>query len=147
MPINPPLRFITSREMEVVESPWGPHEWLSRPGLTDAEGLLLVRVRMPPRRAHQFHKHPEMEEIIYVISGIAEQWVDRTQQRLRAGESAYIPPNVVHGTYNAGETELVFLAILSPATSKGPAVVDVHLEEPWRSLKAPMTFVDGEDET
>ena len=142
-----PLRFVTRSEMEVVESPWGPHEWLSRPGLTDAAGLLLVRVRMPPRRAHQFHKHPEMEEIIYVISGVAEQWVDQERKLLQAGDSAYIPPNVVHGTYNGGDGELVFLAILSPAIAKGPAVVDVHLEEPWRSLKAPMTFVDDEDET
>lgn len=133
--------------MEVVESPWGPHEWLSRPGLTQADKLLLVRVRMPPKRAHQFHKHPEMEEIIYVISGLAEQWVDRQQRLLGPGESAHIPPNVVHGTYNAGDTDLVFLAILSPATSTGPALVDVHKEEPWRSLKPPMTFVDEDDET
>lgn len=143
----PLLRFVTPSEMEVVESPWGPHEWLSRPGLTEAEGLLLVRVRMPPRRAHQFHKHPEMEEIIYVLSGTAEQWVDRTQKVLRPGDSAHIPPNVVHGTYNAGDTELVFLAILSPAKSVGPALVDVHMEEPWRSLKSPMTFVNEEDQS
>jgi quercetin dioxygenase-like cupin family protein len=133
--------------MEVVASPWGPHEWLSRPGLTDAEGLLLVRVRMPPRRAHQFHRHPEMEEIIYVISGTAEQWVDRERRILRPGDSAHIPRAVVHGTYNAGDDELVFLAILSPAMSQGPPIVDVHLDEPWRSYKAPMTFVDDEDDT
>ena len=142
-----PLRFVTQADMEVVESPWGPHEWLSRPGLTEAEGLLLVRVRMPAKRAHQFHKHPELEEIIYVISGVAEQWVDMEKRELRAGDSAHIPPNVVHGTYNAGDSELVFLAVLSPAKSQGPAIVDVHLQEPWRSLKAPMTFVDDEDET
>lgn len=109
-------------------------------GLTDAEGLLLVRVRMPPGRAHQFHSHPEMEEIIYVESGTAEQWVDRDKRTLTAGESAHIPMGVVHGTYNAGKDTLVFLAILSPAKIKGPAIVDVHLDEPWKSLRAPMTF-------
>jgi hypothetical protein len=45
-----PLRFITAGEMEVEELAWGPHEWLCRPGLTDAKALLLVRVRMPPGR-------------------------------------------------------------------------------------------------
>jgi hypothetical protein len=90
---------------------------------------------MPVGRAHQFHRHPTLEEIIYVISGTAEQWVDREQRTLRAGESAHIPQNVVHGTYNAGDDPLVFLAILSPATFSGPAIIEVHTEEPWRSLK------------
>ena len=130
------LRFVTSAEMEVEELPWGPHEWLCRPGLTDAEGLLLVRVRMPPGKGHAFHRHPAMEEIIYVVSGTAEQWVDRESRTLGPGDIAHIPTDVVHGTYNAGEETLVFLAILSPAKFEGPALVDVSGEEPWASLRA-----------
>jgi quercetin dioxygenase-like cupin family protein len=132
------LRFVTGPDAQVEASPWGPHEWLCRPGLTDAKDLLLVRVRMPAGTAHQFHRHPAMEEIIYVISGTAEQWVDREQHLLRAGEMAHIPRDVVHGTYNAGSEELVFLAILSPAKFDGPALVDVHTDEPWASLRTPM---------
>ena len=41
---------------------------------------------------------------------------------------------------NAGK--MIFLAILSPAQFEGPALIDVHLEEPWRTLHAPMTFAD-----
>lgn len=141
-PLN---RFVTAGELQSEPSPWGPHEWLCRPGLTDAEGLLLVRVRMPAGRAHQFHRHPEMEEIIYVESGTAEQWVDREKRTLRAGEVAHIPRDVVHGTYNAGGDTLVFLAILSPANAVGPALVDVHLEEPWCSLRTPLP-IDGWDQ-
>ena len=135
-----PLKFVTASEVQVEGSPWGPHEWLSRPGLTEADDLLMVRVLMPPGRAHQFHRHPALEEIIYVISGTAEQWVDREHRLLGPGEMAHIPRNVVHGTYNAGADTLVFLAILSPAKFEGPALVDVHTEAPWRSLKTPMVF-------
>lgn len=134
------MRFVTSAEMQVEPSPWGPHEWLCRPGLTEAEGLLLVRVRMPAGTAHQFHRHPALEEIIYVLSGTAEQWVDREARTLRAGDSSHIPRDVVHGTYNAGKDPLVFLAILSPARFSGPAIIEVHTEEPWCSLKAPQRF-------
>ena len=133
-------RFVGAAELVSEGSPWGPHEWLSRPGLTDAEGLLLVRVRMPPGRAHQFHRHPALEEIIYVVSGTAEQWVDREQRRLGPGDSAHIPRDVVHGTYNVGRDTLVFLAILSPARFSGPALIEVHTEEPWRSLRPPLVF-------
>lgn len=133
------MRFVSSREVQTEASPWGPHEWLCRPGLTDADGLLLVRVRMPSGRAHQFHRHPAMEEIIYVLAGTAEQWVDREQRILHAGDLAHIPRDVVHGTYNAGGDTLVFLAILSPAKFSGPALVEMHEQEPWRTLRPPIT--------
>ncbi len=129
------LRFITSEEMEVEELPWGPHEWLCRPGLVEAEKLLLVRVRMPAGKAHKFHRHPAMEEIIYVVDGQAEQWVDRDKKLLGPGDMAHIPVDTVHGTYNAGEGTLVFLAILSPAKFEGPALIDMSEEEPWKSMR------------
>ena len=62
----------TAADAAVEPSPWGPHEWLCRPGLTDAKDLQLVRVSMPPGTGHAFHRHPTMEEIIYVVAGRAE---------------------------------------------------------------------------
>lgn len=135
MPEKRNLRFVTSDEMEVDDLPWGPHEWLCKPGLTEADKLALVRVRMPAGTGHGFHRHPEMEEIIYVVQGKAEQWVDQEKKILRAGSIAHIPTNMVHATHNAGDGILVFLAILSPAKLDGPPV-DVSEEEPWKSLRA-----------
>lgn len=128
-------RFVDSNNMVVEQLPWGPHEWLSRPDIVDAEQLLLVRVRMPVGQAHAFHRHPEMEEIIYILEGEAEQWVDREMRILRPGEAAHIPKDVVHGTYNHGSTPLVFLAILSPAKVQGPMLIDMSQEEPWKSIR------------
>ncbi|RME84578.1 MAG: cupin domain-containing protein [Caldilineae bacterium] len=129
------LRFITKDDVQVEELPWGPHEWISRVGLTEAEHLMLVRVTMPAGKAHKFHRHPAMEEIIYVVSGQAEQWVDREYRLLGPGDAAHIPMDVVHGTYNTGSEDLVFLAILSPAIFEGPALIDMSDQEPWASLR------------
>lgn len=129
-------RFVTDKNMIVEQLPWGPHEWLCRPDIVQAEKLLLVRVRMPAGKAHEFHRHPEMEEVIYIEEGLAEQWVDREMQMLTPGQSAHIPTNVVHGTYNAGDSTLVFLAILSPAKIQGPALIDMSQEEPWKSMRS-----------
>jgi quercetin dioxygenase-like cupin family protein len=131
------LRFVTSAEAQVEVLPWGPHEWLSRAGLTEAKQLQVVRVTMPPGKAHAFHRHPAMEEVLYYVSGRAEQWIGREKKVLRAGEVAHVPTNEVHGTYNVFDEPVVFLAILSPAVFEGPALVDVSSEEPWRSLKPP----------
>lgn len=121
--------------MQVEQVPWGPHEWLCRPGLTAAEHLQLVRVLMPPGKGHAFHRHPDLEEIIYVLEGRAEQWVGQECRHLQAGDIAHIPKGLVHATHNVSDRTLVFLAILGPAHSVGPAVVDVSHDEPWASLR------------
>jgi quercetin dioxygenase-like cupin family protein len=135
MPDSAPLRFVTEHEMQVEQLPWGPHDWLCRPGLTDAKDLALVRVHIPPGQGHAFHRHPEFEEIIYVLSGRCEQWVDREKRILTAGQVAHIPKDVVHGSYNAGEDTLEILAILSPARCAGPPLIDMSDQAPWNTLR------------
>jgi quercetin dioxygenase-like cupin family protein len=141
------LRFVTSADARVFYAPWGKHWFLCEPELTGSAGLMLVRVEMPPGAGHQFHTHPESDEVIYVVDGVAEQWVDRDKRRLEAGEIAYIPKGVVHATHNATKRPLTFLAILSPASSKGPFIVDCYNEEPWRTLRTPLVQRDVDART
>ena len=115
-----PLRFVTKSRAQIERAPWGKHWWLSRPGLTDTKQLTLVRVTMRPGTGHQFHYHPAREEIIYIVEGVAEQWVDREKRTLKAGECAFIPAKVVHAIHNVSKAPMSFLAILSPAVAKGP---------------------------
>ena len=76
-----------------------------------------------------------MEEILYILSGTAEQWVLREKRTMRAGDSFYVPAGVVHATFNAGSDILDFLAVLSPAKNPGPITVEVGDQEPWKSLR------------
>ena len=141
------LRFVTTAKARVEFAPWGKHWWLSDPELTATEQLTLVRVRMRPGAGHQFHYHPEREEIIYVLDGVAEQWVDQEKRRLKAGEIAFIPKGVVHAIHNPSKTPMSFLAILSPAQATGPFLVDCYHDEPWRSLRAPFAYRDVDPRT
>ncbi len=135
-----PLPFVTAAQAQIEQWPWCRCEWLCRPGLVASEHILLVRAEMPPGMSHQFHHHPTMEEIIYVLEGRAEQWVGREPRILSAGEVAHIPTGTIHGTYNPFDETLRFLAILSPARFAGPAVVDVFREPPWCILKTPIDY-------
>ena len=128
-------RFITAANARIELAPWGKHWWLSEAPLTGTKLLTLVRVTMRPGTGHRFHYHPSREEIIYVVDGVAEQWVDREKRLLTAGEIAFIPKNVVHAIFNSSARPMSFLAILSPARARGPFLVDVYAEEPWRSLR------------
>jgi quercetin dioxygenase-like cupin family protein len=128
-------RSVTSAKARVELTARGKHWWLSEPGLTGTKQLTLVRVRMPAGQGHDFHRHPSQEEIIYVIDGIAEQWVGRRKRRLRAGEIAFIPKNEVHAIYNTSKAPMTFLAILSPARPRGPFLIDCCEDKPWRNLR------------
>ena len=137
-PPNPDIahrRFVTAAEKVDVVSPWTLEEWLCRGDVVPNQELLMVRANMEPCRAHPFHTHPTREEIIYVLSGRAEQWIGREHRILGPGEMVLIPKAEVHGTYNPFNERLVFLAILAPANARDPAIVDVSTEEPWRSMR------------
>jgi quercetin dioxygenase-like cupin family protein len=138
--------FVPKDRALVEDTPRGPHAWLSSPAATASEHAMMVRVEMPVGRAHPFHYHPAMEEILYVLAGDCEQWIEDQCQRIGPGDVAHIPKGMVHGTYNVGNEPMVFLAVLSPAVFEGPATIDCCREQPWCDLKTPIedAVMEGE---
>ena len=128
-------RFVTADDAVRFLSPWTLEEWMCRADVVNNGHLLLVRANMDAGRCHPFHTHPTREEIIYILSGRAEQWVGRERRILGPGEMAFIPMGEPHGTYNPFPGKLVFLAILSPAKAAEPGIVDVSMQEPWVSVR------------
>lgn len=128
-------RFVTAAEAVTELTPFTLNAWLSRPDVVPCQDLLLVRATMQPGDSHPFHCHPTREEIIYVLSGQAEQWCGESSRILTAGEMVLIPRGEVHGTYNPFREPVVFLAILAPARADEPSVVDMSGEAPWRDLR------------
>ena len=129
------VRFVTSAEKVDVTSPWTLEEWLCRSDILPNRELLMVRANMEPGRAHPFHTHPTREEIIYVLSGRAEQWIGKEHRILGPGEMLLVPKGEVHGTYNPFRERLVFLAILAPASAPEPGIVDVSTQSPWLEMR------------
>ena len=70
-------RFVTAAEKVDFVSPWTLEEWLCRADVVPNKELLMVRANMEPFRSHPFHTHPTREEIIYILSGRAEQWIGK----------------------------------------------------------------------
>jgi quercetin dioxygenase-like cupin family protein len=133
-------QFVTSENLQHSDYPWCHVESLCNPETVGAKKLLLVRAIMPAHDGHNFHKHPEREEIIYVIAGQAEQWVGKEKRLLKPGEMALIPADTPHATFNPGPDNLVFLAILSPVEAAGEFTIDVFDQEPWKTLRPPLRY-------
>src|SRR5439155_545186 len=70
---------------EVETLPGKVHHWYCKPGMVRDTNLMFVRAHLLPAEAHKFHYHPRMEEILYVLAGAAEQWVEREKRVLRPG--------------------------------------------------------------
>lgn len=127
--------FITQAEAMKEDFKGRTNYWVCRPEVCAAEGLQICRAVLPAGEGHNFHTHPELEEVIYVLEGEVEQWVEKKKQILKPGEVAHIPKGIVHASFNATKHDAIILAVLSPASQKGPFMVDVSGEEPWKTLR------------
>lgn len=127
--------FITEAEAIKEDFKGRTNYWMCRPEITNAKDLQVCRAVLPAGECHNFHHHPELEEVIYVLEGEVEQWVGEEKQLLKVGEVAHMGPGVVHATFNISGKDAVILAILSPGSQTGPFMVDVSAEQPWASLR------------
>jgi len=117
------------------EEDWGVFAQVSGPR-DGIAGIVAIEATFLPGKCHDFHRHPGQEEVIYVVEGTVEQWLERERRILAAGDSVIIPADAVHATFNDGEAAAKILAILSPAVGEdGYGLEDVSGAEPWASLR------------
>ena len=91
---------------------------------------------LSPGKGHDFHKHPDQEEVIYVVAGEVEQWVDREKRMLGPGDCAFIPADVVHASFNVGTSGRQDRGDPRPLRREiGYELVDVAGDAPWKELR------------
>ncbi len=127
--------FRIATEIKTDQASWGHSRWVSNPASTGARQLTFLDAMLAPGQAHSFHKHPSQEEVMYVVSGNVEQWIDREKRVLGAGDAAFIPAGMVHATFNTGKTEAHLLVVFSPCVGDGFEVIDVSSDAPWKGLR------------
>ena len=130
-------KFLPKAGLPVETMPWGKVTWLSGPKQTDARALTIMEVLLNPLTGHGFHFHPNQEELIYVIEGQIEQWLDQEKQILKAGDAVSIPKGMVHASYNIFKKPAQVLPVLGPCAGEGYEVVEVFTQAPWNKLKEP----------
>ena len=129
-------KFITRASLEQTHLDWGSTAYLSNPTTTGASQLTVMEVILTPSKGHNFHKHPEQEEVICVIEGQIEQWLERERTELGPGEAVFIPANIVHASFNTGNKPAKLMVTLGPCTgASGYDVVEVADQAPWKDLR------------
>jgi quercetin dioxygenase-like cupin family protein len=129
-------RFVPKSGVKMESLDWGRLGWLSRPAATGAKQLTVIDVELDPGQGHNFHKHPDQEELLYVVEGQIEQWIEKNKQDLGPADSAFVPADTVHASFNTGSKPARLLAILGPCSGPdGYVLVDMSGEAPWNSLR------------
>ncbi len=129
-------KFVISSAAERETLEWGTLGWMSRPTTTGARELVVIEVTLSPGRGQNFHQHPDQEEVIYVLEGEVEQWLEAERRVLHPGDAVFIKPDVVHASFNIAAAPARLLAILGPCVEDGGYVsVEMGEAEPWRSLR------------
>jgi len=128
-------KFVKEKDTMFEKAFGRDHYWHYHPEVLPGAQSYMVKVVVPEGDGHNFHRHPKMYEILYILKGSAEQWIEDEMQILEVGDSVYIDADVVHATFNAGEGELEFLAILSPPKGWEAGTLDVSQELPYANYR------------
>ena len=124
------------------QAPWGHSRWVSHPASTGAKQIAALDANIAPGQGHNFHKHPAQEEVLSVIEGQIEQWIDREKRILGAGDAIFIAPGTVHATFNVGKSDARVVVVFSPCVGDGFEAVDVSGEAPWQGLRTAAALAD-----
>jgi quercetin dioxygenase-like cupin family protein len=92
--------------------------------LNGAAQLCIFEQWVAPGAGAPSHSHP-VEEVLTVLEGEAEMWIDEQRKIMSAGQSLIVPAGRMHGFLNSGNATLHIHAVLaSPifeATPEGAA--------------------------
>ncbi len=86
-------RFLFGKDVLVEEL----DEGISRQILGHNDELMLVKVMFEAGSIGYEHKHVH-SQVTYIISGVFDVTIDGVTKRQSAGDSSYMPPNVMHGS-------------------------------------------------
>jgi quercetin dioxygenase-like cupin family protein len=130
-------KFVSAADIVSDRLVWGELAWISRPSTTGSQQITEALVTLTPGYGHDFHRHPRQEELLYVLSGAIEQWVEGEKRTLTPGDAVFVARGVVHASFNTSAEEAKFLVVLSPCAGDGGyESEEVAGEPPWNRLRA-----------
>jgi len=109
--------------------------WLVTKDSVGAKSTVFGVTIFPPGSRHEIHRHPNAEEVEYVISGGGIAYVDEDAVELGPGEAVFVPRNAYHGFENTSAAETIMAWCYAGAASLEEAGF-VTLEEDQEQARA-----------
>ena len=100
--------------------------------IIDAEGAesqystLCVSKLKPGVTLKPAHSHKDIEEIIHVLEGQGEVWIEGQVCKIKKGDSMLFPANSIHSTKNTGSGDLSLLCFFSSSQYRKEGAYCTH---------------------
>ena len=91
--------------------------WLITKDTVGAAKTVFGVTRFPPGARHELHRHPNAEEVEYLVSGSGVAYVGDDAVELGPGEAVFVPQNAYHGFENNTGSETVMAWCYAGAAS------------------------------
>ncbi len=95
-------------------------------GNTGARRVILLTSELPPGKVHLLHRHPNAEQIMYVLEGSCLALSEDEPVRLNEGDAVYIVQGEWHGVRNDTDRSAVTLVIYAGAGTLEEAGYEEH---------------------
>jgi quercetin dioxygenase-like cupin family protein len=91
-----------------------------------ARRIILLTSELPPGKVHLLHRHPNAEQIMYVLEGSCLALSEGEPVRLKEGDAVFISQGEWHGVRNDTERPAVTLVIYAGAGTLEEAGYEEH---------------------
>lgn len=106
----------TTEDTDKLEFDWGVIHMLCEEQVTGGKTMSFGSVVLQPGQGHIRHNHPTADEVIYVVSGEADQMLDdKDTVRVKSGDCIWIPKGVYHSTVNTSDEPIHLIVVYAPA--------------------------------
>ncbi len=111
------MKIIHESEVEEQRIPGRFIRWIADEKTLQPRNLSSCVIRVNPGETVQpAHSHPEGEELIYVVTGNGEAWVEGEIRPMRPGSAVLFEQGQVHMIRNVGEDEMKVACFFAPPT-------------------------------
>jgi len=116
--MNP--NIVSEKTEETLDMPGRALTWLFTPeqGVADQFSMNVVNIK-GGQTVRPAHCHPGVEEVIYIMSGEGQVYIEGEVTDIAAGTAIRFPPGHVHMVRNSGTEDMKVVCFFTP-----PATLD-----------------------
>ncbi len=113
-----PVRLVSLEDVPEQDQPGRKLRWLVTPETLGVEKIGIAIMNCPAHSTvRPLHGHRDTEEVLLILGGQGEAWVDGETAFFKEGDAVLFPANSQHMVRNTGDEPLITASIFSPPTS------------------------------
>jgi mannose-6-phosphate isomerase-like protein (cupin superfamily) len=118
------VRIASIADIKPLNLPGRDLSWLVTPETIGAQKISVNIMTCPARSVvRPLHAHRDIEEVLLILEGEGEAWVDGEIGKFKKGDAVWLPENSRHQVRNTGDGPLITACIFSAPTTPASFVM------------------------